>query len=94
MIKSNSKRLLITATIALGAALASPRPAMAQYPEGAALYRYYYYNQDYSEIVGEAYDNCNAVAIGTSQIWGVQTGYVTLEVWAYCRNGQAENPHH
>ena len=88
MIKTNMKRMLVSATIVLSAALASPGPAMGQHVGDEELYHYYYSNQDYSESVGEAEDRCNYWGISRHQLWGTTGPNVHSEIWAYCRNGQ------
>jgi hypothetical protein len=90
MIKANMKRMLISATIVLGAALASPGPAIAQWHIGdEELYHYYYFNdENFSQSVGEAEDRCNSWGISRHQLHGTATPYFTSEIWAYCRNGQ------
>jgi hypothetical protein len=90
----NVHRMLISATVALGAVLASPGPAMAQWHNGDdPLYHYFYYEGDRSQHggwqdVGEAQDTCNSWGVGRQQLWGVSSASFYAEVWAYCRDGQ------
>ncbi|HYJ81608.1 MAG TPA: hypothetical protein VEW26_02030 [Allosphingosinicella sp.] len=86
MIRTDIKRMMISATVVVGAAMASAGPVQASDPD--ALYHYYYSNQDYSESVGEAEDRCNSWGISWHQLWGTTGPNVHSEIWAYCRNGQ------
>lgn len=89
MVKANWKRILLSATIALGAAMVTPGPAMALYQQDPeALYHYSYYNEDYSQEVGHESDTCNYFGVGRTQLTGVRTNQVWQTWYAYCRDGQ------
>lgn len=89
MIRASKMRLLLSATIALSAAMATPGPAMAQHQEDPdALYYLTYYNEDYSQEMGREQDNCNSWGVSRNAVYGVQTPYVWKQLYAYCRNGQ------
>ena len=87
MIKANMKRLAISATIVLGAALATVGPATAQFqPDRQILYRYTYYSDaNWSEVVGFREDLCYYT--GSSNDFGTATPYFSKEAWAYCTDG-------
>ncbi|MGA9582074.1 MAG: hypothetical protein WBR13_08915 [Allosphingosinicella sp.] len=89
MIKANMKRLAISATFALGAALATAGPATAQFPEGREiLYRSTYYSDStYTEAVGHEENTCGSSGVGSTPVYGTWTPYVITEPWAYCTNG-------
>lgn len=90
MINARMKRTLLSATIAIGAAVAVAGPVTGQPPQADALYHYYYFDQSYTETAGEAEDECHysGISRATNVIWGTQTAYHYEDIWAYCRDGQ------
>lgn len=87
MIKADMKRLAISATFALGAALATAGPATAQLqPNRQILYTYTYYSDaTFGEVVGFREDLCYYT--GSSNDFGTVTPYVHKQPWAYCTDG-------
>lgn len=88
----NKKRALLSATVALTAALAMPGPAMAQYHQGTdPLYEYTYYSDaTFSEDVGYSRDTCNWWGVGSTAVRGTWTPHSTSQIWAYCVDGQLQ----
>jgi hypothetical protein len=89
MVYARMKRVARSVTIAFVAAVAVAAPVTGQPPEAEALYHYYYFNQDYSESVGESEDRCHSYGISRENVlWGTKTSNYHTDIWAYCRNGQ------
>ncbi|HEX9946908.1 MAG TPA: hypothetical protein VGA98_05140 [Allosphingosinicella sp.] len=78
MIKVSTKHRLLSAAVAVGAALAIAGPAIAQYHQGSdLLYEYYYYSDaTYTDNVGYDRDTCNRWGVGRTATDGSSTPYV------------------
>lgn len=89
MINLSIKRPMISATVALAAALTMSGPAGAQYHQGSqAMYNTLYYSDaTHTEEVGYGQDVCTRYGVYES-LQGYRTIHAQMEPTAYCVDGQ------